>query len=87
MIINATSVINNMLTKLVTSTSPRIRVKATDLQLKESIDFFSLYTHLKVHAVNSSLLGYNPPSIGDYILLPIEQILAQVLIGRNELIH
>ena len=46
----------------------------------------SLYTHLKVHADNSSLSDYNCPSLGDYILIHLNKYTAPVLIGRTELI-
>ena len=85
MLINATSVIKKYVGE--TSTSLRTRANGHRFTIERKHRLSSLYTYLKVNADHSALPDYNRLSLGDYILIPIEQkYTAQLLFGRDEFI-
>jgi len=56
------------------NSSLHIRANGHRFTIERKHRLSSLYTHLKEHAYDSFLPHYSRSSLGDYILMPIEQI-------------
>jgi len=72
MLISSNSVIKTICCETISSL--RIRANGHRFTIERKHRLSSLYAHLKVHADDTPLPDYNRPSLGDCILIPIEQI-------------